>query len=79
MEITFEYTDTDKDTKRLFLGTNILPEAGRRRDALYTALSGFSLWSGVDKVTPEYVSWEFPKCVSEDILRKVVTKLGCQV
>lgn len=74
-----EYQQTPSGTNRLFLYRNELPDTVTKRTILFAALDMYSIWGGMDSVNEDYFSWEFDKSISEDIIKRALTRAQCSI
>lgn len=71
--------ETPNGTKRLFLYRDELPKNPTILSTLLVALGTFSIWGNYDQNKEEYISWEFDSSISEDVIRKALLRLDCNL
>lgn len=74
-----EYQKTPYNTNRLFLYRNEIPENHTQFAALQISLGSFSIWGSYDQNKEEYLSWEFPIEISEEIIKVALHRLNCKI
>lgn len=72
-----EFQKTPHHTNRLFLYLEELPKEESKVEKLKCALGAFSFWGSFDAKTEKYFSWEFPVEIEKDLIKLVLSRLGC--
>lgn len=73
------YQQTPYKSNRLFLYRNEMPENNTQIGMLLVFLGTLSIWGNYDSNKEEYISWEFPFEITEDIIKVCLSRLRCKL
>lgn len=73
------YQKTPYGSNRLFLYRNEMPENQTQFTMLLMFLGTLSIWGSHDKNEDEYLSWEFPIEITEEIIKRSLSRLNCNL